>query len=455
MPVELKVGDPAPEFRAQAVGGKYGAGQEVSLADFRGSAVVLYFYPKDDTPGCTAQACGLRDAWADLGGSREHLRRQRRFARQPREIHQEISTALSAPLRCRQKNRRSLRRLGGKKHVRQEIHGRGAEHVRHRRRGPDLRHFPQGEAGRTRRSPAAGACEIAARNERRELQITPIRCLHCAPQNAEFRSNLYGITEETPEGENLQAQAPQAHEGESPQEAFALQVVTAPRVFAESLRPLTASPAVRSWFARRLRRRYTREMNFREELAQRICPACSPLRGCFPLARSALARAAPSRIAAPSSRRPKRSSGETSSGRRTIRSRLYPAQGSCARASRRTQSRCAGRFCRRRASGRKRRRWRPRWRHTRRFSTSIPAKSSSPRASLRLLTRQEDFPRAIDILKDAIKANPKETAPYLQLAFIYAKYLQKTGPGPEVSRIRPSRSIPKISMPISGSMKSN
>ena len=42
-----------------------------------------------------------------------------------------------------------------------------------------------------------------------------------------------------------------------------------------------------------------------------------------------------------------------------------------------------------------------------------------------LLTRQEDFPRAIDILKDAIKANPKETAPFLQLAFLYAKYLRK------------------------------
>jgi peroxiredoxin Q/BCP len=66
MAVELKVGDLAPEFRAQAVGGSYGEGQEVSLADFRSSAVVLYFYPKDDTPGCTAQACGLRDAWGEL-----------------------------------------------------------------------------------------------------------------------------------------------------------------------------------------------------------------------------------------------------------------------------------------------------------------------------------------------------------------------------------------------------
>ena len=66
MPVELKMGDLAPEFRAHAIGGKYGDGQAVSLADFRGSAVVLYFYPKDDTPGCTVQACGLRDAWGEL-----------------------------------------------------------------------------------------------------------------------------------------------------------------------------------------------------------------------------------------------------------------------------------------------------------------------------------------------------------------------------------------------------
>jgi peroxiredoxin Q/BCP len=63
---ELKVGDPAPDFRATAVGGKYGSGQEVTLANFRGNPLVLYFYPKDDTPGCTTQACGLRDAWDEI-----------------------------------------------------------------------------------------------------------------------------------------------------------------------------------------------------------------------------------------------------------------------------------------------------------------------------------------------------------------------------------------------------
>jgi peroxiredoxin Q/BCP len=62
----LEVGKLAPKFRAMAVGGEYGAGREVSLAELRGSPVVLYFYPKDDTPGCTVQACGLRDSWGEL-----------------------------------------------------------------------------------------------------------------------------------------------------------------------------------------------------------------------------------------------------------------------------------------------------------------------------------------------------------------------------------------------------
>jgi thioredoxin-dependent peroxiredoxin len=71
MTTELKVGDPAPAFKATAVGGIYGAGQEVKLADFAGSTLVLYFYPKDDTPGCTAQACGVRDSWRELQSKAE------------------------------------------------------------------------------------------------------------------------------------------------------------------------------------------------------------------------------------------------------------------------------------------------------------------------------------------------------------------------------------------------
>jgi peroxiredoxin Q/BCP len=65
---QLAVGDKAPAFRAVAVGGEYADGREVSLGDFQGTPVVLYFYPKDDTPGCTVQACSLRDSWGSLSG---------------------------------------------------------------------------------------------------------------------------------------------------------------------------------------------------------------------------------------------------------------------------------------------------------------------------------------------------------------------------------------------------
>ncbi len=67
----LQPGDIAPAFTATAVGGRYGDGETVTLEQLRGRPVVLYFYPKDDTPGCTAQACGLRDAWSDFDGRAE------------------------------------------------------------------------------------------------------------------------------------------------------------------------------------------------------------------------------------------------------------------------------------------------------------------------------------------------------------------------------------------------
>ncbi len=54
----LKEGDKAPEFTA-----KNQNGEEVKLSDFAGKRVVLYFYPKDDTPGCTKEACSLRDSY--------------------------------------------------------------------------------------------------------------------------------------------------------------------------------------------------------------------------------------------------------------------------------------------------------------------------------------------------------------------------------------------------------
>jgi thioredoxin-dependent peroxiredoxin len=56
-------GDAAPDFSLEGVDER-GETTRVRLSDLRGSPVVLYFYPKDDTPGCTTQACGLRDEWS-------------------------------------------------------------------------------------------------------------------------------------------------------------------------------------------------------------------------------------------------------------------------------------------------------------------------------------------------------------------------------------------------------
>ena len=57
----LEVGDKAPDFS-----GVDEKGQKISLKDFKGSTVVLYFYPKDDTTGCTAEACDFRDSYSRL-----------------------------------------------------------------------------------------------------------------------------------------------------------------------------------------------------------------------------------------------------------------------------------------------------------------------------------------------------------------------------------------------------
>jgi len=61
--IELKIeeGDLAPKFTAATSGGG-----KISLADFKGQNVILYFYPKDDTPGCTKEACAFRDHFADF-----------------------------------------------------------------------------------------------------------------------------------------------------------------------------------------------------------------------------------------------------------------------------------------------------------------------------------------------------------------------------------------------------
>ncbi len=81
--MELKKGDKAPEFTAHDQNG-----HEINLSQLKGKKVVLYFYPKDDTSGCTAQACNLRDNYTDLqkkgyivlGVSKDNAASHKKFA---------------------------------------------------------------------------------------------------------------------------------------------------------------------------------------------------------------------------------------------------------------------------------------------------------------------------------------------------------------------------------------
>jgi peroxiredoxin Q/BCP len=81
--LKLKPGDPAPAFETSTQDGS-----KVSLADFKGRDVILYFYPRDDTPGCTKEACAFRDEFAAfkqrgavvLGVSTDSVRSHAKFA---------------------------------------------------------------------------------------------------------------------------------------------------------------------------------------------------------------------------------------------------------------------------------------------------------------------------------------------------------------------------------------
>ena len=60
------IGEQAPPFNAAVIGGDYSEETQIQLSDFIGHRVVLYFYPKDSTPGWTTQACAIRDQWSEI-----------------------------------------------------------------------------------------------------------------------------------------------------------------------------------------------------------------------------------------------------------------------------------------------------------------------------------------------------------------------------------------------------
>jgi len=78
----LKIGDPAPDFTLLS-----DQNESISLKKFRGNKIILYFYPKDDTPGCTKEACDFRDSFRDfnkknakiMGISKDNLKKHQLF----------------------------------------------------------------------------------------------------------------------------------------------------------------------------------------------------------------------------------------------------------------------------------------------------------------------------------------------------------------------------------------
>ena len=123
MTLGLKIGDLAPDFKGTAVGGIYGGGQEVKLADFAGSTLVLYFYPKDGTPGCTAQACELRDSWGELQSKSGAFRHSGDSVESHQKFTKKAWASLSIVERPESRNRPGLSDLGREKHAREKIHG--------------------------------------------------------------------------------------------------------------------------------------------------------------------------------------------------------------------------------------------------------------------------------------------------------------------------------------------
>ena len=150
--LELKEGDVAPEFSAATSGGG-----KVSLADFKGKNVVLYFYPKDDTPGCTKEACAFRDHFAEfkkkgavvLGVSTDPVKSHDKFVEKfklPFTLLADEDKKIVA----------GLWRLGREKFHGPEIPGHASRDVPHRAGRAHQKNLAAGETGRTRGGSAGG-----------------------------------------------------------------------------------------------------------------------------------------------------------------------------------------------------------------------------------------------------------------------------------------------------------
>jgi peroxiredoxin Q/BCP len=149
MTTSLQVGDKAPTFTTTAVGGTYGEGTPLKLSDLKGAAVVLYFYPKDDTPGCTTQACGIRDSWKAIKATGAALFG---VSIDPAKSHTEFIEKFDLPFPLLADTDKSIvqsygvwveKSMYGKKYM-------GTDHVCDRCQGQDCGCFSKSEARQTR-----------------------------------------------------------------------------------------------------------------------------------------------------------------------------------------------------------------------------------------------------------------------------------------------------------------
>ena len=138
---QLAAGNRAPAFTLTDQTGK-----KVKLSDFKGKKVVVYFYPKADTPGCTTQSCALRDAEPDLkklkavvlGISPDPPEKQAKF-------DEKYGLGFHAAGRHRARGRREVRRVGREGQLRKQVHGHHPLGVRDRRNRQDRRRLLQGQ----------------------------------------------------------------------------------------------------------------------------------------------------------------------------------------------------------------------------------------------------------------------------------------------------------------------
>ena len=121
MPAVVKQGDLAPDFELPDQ-----HGNPVKLSELRGKTVVLYFYPKADTPGCTTQACGVRDHRADYEPRTRSCWGLAGPGHEGREVRRQVRARIPAARRRGPRGRRGLRRVGREVDVRAQVHGQRA-----------------------------------------------------------------------------------------------------------------------------------------------------------------------------------------------------------------------------------------------------------------------------------------------------------------------------------------